>query len=236
MDKKYLLFDLDGTLTNPKEGITKCARYALKHMGIEVEDEDELLFFIGPPLDETFMNRYGMTKEQAWEAIASFRERFSDIGIFENEVFDGVHFMLETLKEAGKNIVLATSKPEEYALRILEKYGLDKYFDIVVGGMMNGDRTKKSEVIMETVLRIYNNECEGVKAEKYSEINEEAMEEIIAASIMTGDRHHDIDGAHELGMEAIGVTFGYAAKNELEDACADYIVNTLPQLTALLLV
>ena len=136
--KDIILFDLDGTLTDPKEGITKCVQYALAHFGIDVPNLDDLMCFIGPPLVDSFQMFYGFSEEKAEEAVAKYRERFKDIGIFENGVYDGVLELLKACKAAGKTIGLATSKPEEFARRILDKYGMAEYFDEITGSTMDG--------------------------------------------------------------------------------------------------
>ena len=130
MNKKYILFDLDGTLTDTAEGITKSVQYALEAQGIKEENLDDLTCYIGPPLDESFQKFHGMTKEQACEAVEKYRERYKDTGIYETSVIDGMIFVLETLKPAGKTLALATSKPEPFALKILEHFNLSKYFTV----------------------------------------------------------------------------------------------------------
>lgn len=213
--KKILLFDLDGTLTDPKEGITKCVQYALKHFGIE-EELSNLLCFIGPPLIDSFMQFYGFDEEKAKLAVDKYRERFRDIGIFENGVYDGIIDLLEACKEWGYSIGLATSKPEEFAIRILDKYMLSEYFDEVTGSTMNGSINTKTAVIKEAFRRM------------------NISDEIKAEVIMIGDREHDIIGAKNCGIDSIGVKFGYAEDGELEAAGADYIAETVEQLKDLL--
>ncbi len=222
MEKKYILFDLDGTLTDPKIGITKCVQYALAAAGIDEPDLDKLECYIGPPLDISFKRFHGMNDEDAWKAVEKYRERFKDIGIFENAVIDGIVPCLETLKAAGKILVLATCKPEVFAFRIMEHFELEKYFTVMVGSGLDGTRKHKNEVINEALVRL-------------SKITGENIIEMKADAIMVGDREQDINGAHEEGVEAVGVRFGYAADNELEEAGADYIAETVPELTALLL-
>lgn len=227
MDKQFILFDLDGTLTDPKIGITRCVQYALNAQGIEAPDLDELECYIGPPLDESFQRFHKLSPENAQRAVEKYRERFRETGIFENDVIDGIEFCLGTLKAAGKTLALATCKPEEFAVRILEHFGLSKYFDAAVGSL-DGIRKYKSEVIEEVFTRLRST-CGIENAADYE------LYEMKAASIMVGDRREDIDGAHEAGIEAVGVRFGYARENELEDAGADYIADSVEQLTALLL-
>ena len=139
--KKYLLFDLDGTLTDPKVGICTCVQYALKAMGIDEPDLDKLEPFIGPPLKDSFMNFYHMSEEQAEAAIAKYRERFADVGIFENKVYDGIPEMLKNLQANGMELAVASSKPEVFVERILEHFGIRKYFKAVVGSELDGTRS-----------------------------------------------------------------------------------------------
>ena len=211
-----LLFDLDGTLTDPKEGITKCVQYALKHYGIE-EELDNLIRFIGPPMQGAFMEYYGFDAKTATEAIEKYRERFRDIGIFENGVYEGIEALLGQLKSQGKVLAVATSKPFVFADRILEHYGLKPYFDVIVGSELDGRRGSKAEVIEEVFNQL--NITDG---------NKETV-------VMIGDRKHDILGARSCGVDSIGVAFGYAEENELEAAGATYVVQSVGELSDLLL-
>jgi phosphoglycolate phosphatase len=214
MEKKYIFFDLDGTLTDPMIGITKSVQYALKHFDIVVEDLNELCPFIGPPLKESFMVFYGLTEQEAEVAIAKYRERFSETGLFENKVYQGISEVLENLKQQGKTLMVATSKPTVFAERILAHFNLDHYFDFVGGSNLDGSRTKKSEVI-EFVLRENN----------ITDVSE---------VIMIGDRKHDMIGAEENGMDAIGVLYGYGNFEELSDAGAKYIVKEVKELVEII--
>lgn len=153
--KDIVLFDLDGTITNSKEGITKCAQYALKAYGIDEPDADKLEFFIGPPLKNTFMEHYGMDEETAVAAVAKYRERYHPTGIFECSLFDGVEDALKSLKRKGYRIGLASSKPEESCRRILEHFHILSYFDEVVGATMDGRIDSKYEVLQETIKRMH---------------------------------------------------------------------------------
>lgn len=208
-----LLFDLDGTLTDPKEGITKSVQYALSSFGIE-ENCDNLLPFIGPPLFDSFCKYYNMNAEDSEKAVAKYRERFSVKGLYENKVYDGVENMLEQLKKNGKTIVLCTAKPLKYASIILDYFDLTKYFDLVVGSDFHGPLRNKTDVI-------------GYIINKIGEDKKGRM-------IMIGDRDNDILGAKEFGIKSLGVRFGYAEENELEDAGADYIVDTMDELFEML--
>lgn len=212
---KYILFDLDGTLTDPAVGITTCVAYALKKFGIEVDDISTLNHFIGPPLLDTFMEDYGFSKEKAQTAIDYYRERFRTKGLYENVVYDGVFEMLEALKKGGREIILATSKPEPFAKEILRHFGLEKYFLFIAGSNFDGTRTAKSEVIE------YALESAGVSDN--------------SACIMIGDRKHDIIGAQKTGLDSIGVLFGYGNREELENAGATYIAETVEDITKLIM-
>lgn len=218
--KKYYLFDLDGTLTDPKMGITTCVQYALQSFGINEPDLDKLEPFIGPPLKDSFMRYYGLSEEQAQEAIAKYRERFNDTGIFENEVYMGIPHVLKTLQSKGFFLAVASSKPEEYVLRILEHFNIRKYFAVVVGSEMDGRRVEKPEVVQEALRRLAEASGQPVKPEEV---------------YMIGDRKYDIEGAHALGIEGVGVTYGYGGMEELKAAHTDYIVQSVPELEKFLL-
>ncbi len=212
---KYVLFDLDGTLTDPAVGITTSVAYALKKFGIEVEDISTLNHFIGPPLLDTFMEDYGFSKEKAQTAIDYYRERFRVKGLYENVVYDGVFEMLDALKKGGKEIILATSKPEPFAKEILRHFGLEKYFLFAAGSNFDGTRTAKADVIE------YALESIGV-------INK-------SACIMIGDRKHDIIGAQKTGLDSIGVLYGYGSREELESANSTYIAENVENITKLIM-
>lgn len=211
---KYILFDLDGTLTDPGTGITNSVMYALKKYGIDAADRSELYKFIGPPLSESFIKYYGFSPSRAEEAIGFYREYFSVKGLYENEVYPGVPETLEALIAGGKSIILATSKPEEFAVKILEHFGLLPYFDCVVGATMDGRISKKADVIALALRR------GGVNP---------------AEAIMVGDREHDVLGAKANALPCIGVTYGYGTKEELEAAGAEFTVDSplrLKEITA----
>lgn len=204
-----ILFDLDGTLTDPGLGITNSVAYALERYGIEVENRESLYPFIGPPLADSFMKFYGFDSEKAMDAITVYREYFRDKGIFENEVYEGVRELLENIKASGRKTVLATSKPEEFAVRILEHFDLAKYFDVVAGASMDEKRNKKGDVIK------YAMEKGAFRSEN---------------AVMIGDREHDIFGAKENGLDSIGVLYGYGSRQELENAGADYIAESVQDI------
>lgn len=212
MKQKHILFDLDGTLTDPMMGITKSVRYALNYYGIEVKDLNDLLPFIGPPLRDSFKEYYGFDEAKANEAVEKYREYYKTDGIFDNKVYQGMVECLQTLKDNGKKLYVATSKPEFFAKQIIEHFSLSKYFEYVGGSEFNS-REKKAEVI-EYVLKtnqIDNNDV-----------------------IMVGDRKHDIIGAHENKIPCVGVLYGYGTEDELKQYQADYLVSTVEELTELL--
>ena len=211
-----ILFDLDGTLTDPAEGITKAVEAALNHYGITVEDRSTLNKFIGPPLDESFPEFYGFDDEQVREATAVFREYFGRRGWAENIPYPGIDKLLGDLKAAGKKLVVATSKPEEFAVRIMEHFDLARYMDVIAGAPMdNQEGAKKASVIRDALRR-----C-GV--------------EDLSTAVMVGDRRHDVAGGHQVGLKVIGVLYGYGDRAEHEAAGADYVVEDVPALRALLL-
>lgn len=207
---KYILFDLDGTLTNPEIGITSSVMYALEKFNIKVEDRKELHPFIGPPLTYSFQTYYGLSEADSELAVKYYRERFSVKGLYENEVYDGVEKMLQELKKSGKTLIIATSKPEEFTLKILAHFDLLKYFDFVAGATMDGSRGEKADVIR------YALEISGI---------EEKSE-----AIMIGDRKYDILGAKENGIDSMGVLFGFGDYEELTNAGANYIAKTVADI------
>lgn len=214
----YVLFDLDGTLTDPKPGITQCVQYALRCMGIEEPDLDKLEPFIGPPLTDSFREFYGMDQEQAAEAVAKYRERFSEKGLYENEIYPGMKQMLENLKTAGCHLAVASSKTEHFVKLILEYFDIDGYFEVIVGSELDGTRCQKEEVVAEALRRFFpdgNIPCDDI--------------------VMVGDRKFDIIGGREMGLHQIGVAYGYAPEGELEAAEAEYIVNDLDELERVLI-
>ena len=212
---KYILFDLDGTLTDPKEGITKSVRHALRAFGQDVTDLDSLCKYIGPPLGESFVRFGGIPEAEAGAAIAKYREYFGVQGIYENALYDGVPEVLRALKDAGCQIILATSKPTVYALEILKHFGIYDLFDFVAGSELSGERVKKAEVI------------------EYALANCNVTDR--AAAVMIGDREHDIHGAKQTGLACVGVLHGYGGRGELEAAGADVILNDIGDIRMWLL-
>ncbi len=209
-----VLFDLDGTLTDPALGITNSVMYALKKWNIEVTDRSELYKFIGPPLIDAFEEYYGFSREDSILTLKYYREYFSTNGLFENEVYDGIDNLLCDLKKAGKKLLVATSKPEVYAKQILEHFDLLKYFDFVAGATLDEKRVKKDDVIEYALESCNINDCKKV--------------------VMVGDRKHDVLGAKKFGIDTIGVLFGYGSRDELSDAGAVYIAENIKDISDIL--
>ena len=217
---QYCLFDLDGTLTDPKEGITKSVQHALKYFDIEEPNLDKLEPFIGPPLKDSFMEFYGLSEEQALKAIEVYRERFAPIGVLENMMIPGTEQMLRHAGEKGIHLAVASSKPLVFVRQILQHFQIEKYFEVVVGSELDGTRGTKEEVVKEALRQL------GILQ----------MEHPVRKNLcaMVGDRKFDMQGAKAHGLTAIGVSFGYAAPGELEAAGADIVADTMEQLEELL--
>lgn len=216
--KKYLLFDLDGTLTDPKVGICTCVQYALASFGIDEPDLDKLEPFIGPPLKGSFMEFYHMDDAQAEAAVEKYRERFRDKGLFENKLYEGVPGMLRELNAKGMVLAVASSKPTVFVRRILEHFRIDKYFKVVVGSELDGTRVDKDEVVREALRQLFDGG--SVEADRV---------------YMIGDRRFDVEGAHAAHVESVGVTYGYGSMEELKEAKSDYIVRSVDELKEFLL-
>lgn len=209
----HILFDLDGTLDDPFEGITKSVAHAMKKFGVDC-DRTTLGCFIGPPLAASFSKYFGLSEEDAKTAVEYYREYYRPTGIFEVRIYDGIRELLKKLQDEGCELILATSKPIVFADRILEKFDLAKYFTATFGSELDGTRVKKDEVI-----------AYAFEAHKMNK----------SSTVMIGDRRHDVEGAHKNGIPCIGVTFGYGDRDEHEKYGADYIVDSISELEALLL-
>lgn len=214
----YILFDLDGTISDPKEGITGCVQYALRYFGIEEPDKDKLEPFIGPPLRESFMQYYGFEKEKAEEAVVKYRERFSAVGKYENALYPGMVELLRDLSLSGAQLAIASSKPTVFVEDILRYFGIRQYFTVVVGSELDGTRDRKEEVVSE-VLRQFAQRGAASPADV----------------VMIGDRRFDIEGAQAAGTHSIGVAYGYSEPGELEKAGAEIIVRDVEGLRRVLL-
>jgi len=214
---RYIFFDLDGTLTDSKEGIFNSLRYAFEKMGVPAPEESTLLCFIGPPLQDSFVRYCGFTEEQAAEGIRLFRERYAPIGKFENAAAPGMVELCARLKEKGYVLALASSKPEEMCVPICEKFGFAPSMDVITGSPPVAD-WEKVDVIRETMGRLGLSERDK------------------ASVLMVGDRKFDVLGAIECGIDCVGVEFfGYAAPGELAEAGAVAVVQTAEQLEAFIL-
>ena len=205
-----VLFDLDGTLTRSEEGILNCVRYALSKMGCDIPQEQMLRAFIGPPLHASFQDITRMNEAECDQAVAFYRERFATIGIFENAVFPGIRLLLKKLRDAGVWLAVATSKPQVFTEQILDHFGLRKFFTAVSGANAQEKDSGKRQLI------------------------EKALPLRFERAVMVGDRRFDVEGAKGMDIEAIGVTYGYGDREELQSAGADHIVDSVEDLASLL--
>lgn len=203
-------FDLDGTITDSAPGITNSVVYALRKFGIEETDYKKLCKFIGPPLTFSFQEYYGFSMEQSLEAVTYYREYYAEKGIFENSVYEGFEEAVKKLKQAGKRLVVATSKPEPFARKIMDHFALTPYFDYIAGMELDGGRGTKAEVIR------YALEVCGIQDKE--------------KVLMVGDREHDVFGAREAGIDCLGVLYGFGTLEELKKAGADYIIEAIDEI------
>ncbi len=211
--KELLFFDLDGTIIDPLVGITQSVAYALRSMGLSVEDPTSLTHFIGPPLTWSFREYYGFDEEKVQQAVALYREKFSQHGLHANTLYPGMQTLLKNFYPS-KTLVIATSKPAVFALEIVKRWDIAGYFAHICGSELTGERSDKAEVIAYAM-----EQCGCSDPEKI---------------IMIGDRKHDIIGAKRNGMQSIGVLYGYGDQQELNEAGADYIAESVADLSALL--
>ena len=214
MKYQVILFDLDGTLTDPKVGITKSVQYALAKYNIQEPDLDRLIPFIGPPLAESFQEFYSLSREQALTAVGYYREYFTQAGMYENAVYPGIKAMLAELTKAGRQLIVATSKPTVFSEQIVAHFDLAQYFTQIVGSNLDGSRIHKAEIIAYILAELPQIPRENI--------------------VMVGDRKHDIIGAQQNGLAAIAVSYGYATPAELEQAKPTFQVATVAGLAALL--
>ncbi|MBQ9081949.1 MAG: HAD family hydrolase [Clostridia bacterium] len=210
----FILFDLDGTLTDSADGIVNSALHALGKRGIAVSDRSELYKFIGPPLMDSFMQFFGFTHEESVQAVVDYREYYANRGIWENTLYPGIPELLADLKAAGKTVIMATSKPEHFARQIADRLDIAKHFDLIAGSTMDETRTKKSDVITYALAQL---NADGARA------------------VMIGDRFYDVVGANALNIPCIGVTFGYGSEEELRTAGAAALAHNTADLHRLLL-
>ena len=206
---KRILFDLDGTLTDPFLGITRSVAYSLKSFGIEVDDLETLKPFIGPPLDVSFREYYHMDEAQSWKAVEKYREYFSKKGLFENKVYEGMEDFLQSLLNMDMKLYVCTSKPEVFAKEILDHFSLTPYFTGIYGATLDGSLKNKGDVVADCI--------------KQEQLN-------IQDCMMVGDRQHDIVGAHQNQIPCIGVLYGYGSLEEFQEYHCDYIAKDLIEL------
>lgn len=212
---QYILFDLDGTLTDSREGITKSVQYALDKMGIHEPELEPLERFIGPPLYDEFRRSYGFDDAQAKQAIAFYRERFGVVGWKENMLYNGIPELLKALTDAGKTLSTASSKPAFFIDKIVKYFNIDQYFTVVSGATLDGTIGTKAQVTQQAL------DCLRVQD--------------LSQAVLVGDRLHDVEGAKQCGIDCIGVTFGFGGREELEDAGAKHVVDRVEELLPLLL-
>ncbi len=213
----YLLFDLDGTMFDTSQGVTRSVCYALQKMGYPIPDDSLLRRFIGPPLVEGFMTYCGFDAADARRATDFYRERYSTVGYLEAEPYAGMPELLADLKRSGRTLAVATGKPIVYAAKILARYGFDAYFSTIATPELDGTRETKFELISTVLGEL------GVKRDEYDRV------------AMIGDRHFDIVGAHEVGVDGIGVRYGFSEPGEFEAVNTDHIVDSVEELRLLLL-
>lgn len=211
---KYIIFDLDGTLSDSKEGITKSVQYALGKVGIIEENLEDLEHFVGPPMVEQYMKTYGMDKEKAFETLGYYRERYTPIGIYETKAYPGVKEILDALKENDYKIGMATSKPEGMAEEVAKFLKIYEYFDIICGADLKGPRQSKADVLNKLF-------------ENSSFVKEQ--------SVLVGDTHYDIEGANEVGIDSVGVNWGMGTKEEMMTAGAVEVFDEYESLIEYLL-
>ena len=215
MNQTYIFFDLDGVISDPQEGITKAIDYALRQFQITTDHLEEYSRFIGPPLYQSLQAAYGFDDEKTKLAVENYRVYFRQKGIFENYMYPGIDLLIENLYQAGKKIILATSKPTEFSCNIIRRYGLYHYFFDVCGSTLDNTRTNKGDVIAYAIQKNHIQTIENC--------------------IMVGDRKYDIEGARQNHMDCIAVTYGYGSIKEIEESHPLYIVSSPEKLQHLLL-
>lgn len=218
--KKYdvIAFDLDGTLTDPKRGLTSAFAYGLRKIGLRIDDVESLKKFIGPPLRDSFRDEYGLSERDADDALMLFREYFGVYGWWDNELYEGIHDLLSSLRAAGKTLVLATSKPEVYSSKILKLFGLTEYFNFSEGASFDSSREKKCDVLAYALEMVGANNAEGK-----------------STAVLIGDTKFDVEGARLCGVDSIAVTYGYGKEDELVAEGATYIARSVENVKRILL-
>ncbi len=214
---QYILFDLDGTLTDPAEGITKSIRYSFEHYGIPVQSLEELKVYIGPPLVQEMSVRLGVDMDTAFQYVTKFRERYNTIGWKENYPIPGMPEALAVLKEAGCHLAVATSKPLPTAMMVLDHFDLTKYFEVICGSDPDGGHADKAYIVSQALNRL------GVTEEKKPQ------------TVMVGDRMHDVIGGQKNGLTTLGLTMGYGSRQEFADAGVSYVADSAEEMVDWLL-
>lgn len=209
MQQNTVLFDLDGTLTDPREGITRSVQYALAQLDIHEPDLVALEHFIGPPLLQCFMQTYSLSEPRAWDAVNHYRVRFREVGLYENQLFEGIIELLQLLGEQGRTLYIATSKPTVFAVEIARHFDFGRYFKGIYGSELDGTRTNKVELIKHLL------EQEGLEP---------------SDTLMIGDRKHDLIGAHSNGLNAVAMGYGFGSLEELSGERPAHHFQTLAQL------
>lgn len=212
---KYVLFDLDGTLTDSGEGIAKCFQYALKHFGIQENNMENLRRVMGPPLKDSFLHFYGLSESQAEEAVKKYRERYNEKGMYENRLYDGIEELLKKLSGEGIKLAVASSKSAFFVGKICEHYKIKQYFHHFTAGNEDGSRSSKYEVVRDAL-------------KEFGEIEKDK-------AVLVGDRSLDVDGGHKCEIKVIGAAYGFGGRKELLDSKADIIVESVEELGKLLL-
>lgn len=211
---QYILFDLDGTITDSREGITKSVQFALAKYGIDEPDLRKLEKFIGPPLRDSFLEFYPeiANEETVEKIVETYRSYYKPTGIYENKVFDGIPELLKTLHQSGRKLAVASSKPEVFVRKIIKYFSLENYFEVIVGSLLDGTRENKKEIVAEALQQLCGDKVD------------------LEHTAMVGDRKFDIEGAKDQKVAAIGVRFGFSKLGELEEAGADFIAETVEDL------
>ena len=217
-DYSVIAFDLDGTLTDPKKGLTSAFAYGLRKIGMEINDVESLKKFIGPPLRDSFRDEYNLSEKDANDALMLFREYFGVYGWWDNELYEGIHDLLSSLKSAGKTLVLATSKPEVYSSKILNLFGRSDYFDFAEGASFDRSREKKCDVLEYALSKVGVCDAEGK-----------------SRAVLVGDTKFDVEGACICGVDSIAVTYGYGTEDELQREGATYVAHTVADVKKILL-
>lgn len=213
MDFQTIFFDLDGTLTDSAPGITNAIIYARKKWGLPPGKNEDYYKFIGPPMPQSFQDYWGFSQPEAERFLADYREYFTSVGLFENRVYDGIPELLAELRQRGRRLFIATTKPTESSVRIAERFGLAPFFELISGSGQTGDNSKAGVIAY---------------ARDWGHVD-------MTSAVMVGDRRHDVEGARACGIDCIGVSYGFGGRRELEEAGAKWIADSVSQLAQLLL-